>query len=74
MPLTTDDDVLLLTTYGTVHYERGFEIVEVEGWVEEGPVFLYICGDPRRPARQQRHTAVPLGRVVEVEYHVVGIP
>lgn len=71
--LLNDDEVLIQTNYGTVHYERGFEIVEIEGWVEEGSVFLYVCGDPRRPARRQRHTAVPIARVVEIEFLVADV-
>lgn len=68
MAQATEDDLVVLTSYGTIYYERGFEIIEVEGWVEEGPTFLYVCGDPRRPARRQRHTAVPIARVVEIDY------
>lgn len=69
-----EDELVVLTTYGTVHYERGFEIVEIEGWVEEVGVFLYVAGDPRRPARRQPHTAVPIRRVVEVEYLIADVP
>jgi hypothetical protein len=61
------------TRYGTVHYERGFEIAEVEGWVEQEGQWLLIFGDHERPARRQRHTAVPVKRVVEVDYLVADL-
>lgn len=61
---------IVQTNYGTVHYERGFEIVEIAGWIEVGAVFLYVCGDCDRPAQQQPHTAVLVTRVVEIEYIV----
>lgn len=66
-------DNLISTSYGTVTYERGFEIVEIEGWVEEGPVFIYVFGDRERPGRRQRHTAVPIARIVEIDYLVADL-
>lgn len=60
------------TSYGAVQYERGFEIVEIEGWIEESGPWLLIFGDPDRPARQQRHTAVPIRRVVEMDLRGAG--
>jgi hypothetical protein len=73
MTQALQDDLVVQTTYGTVHYERGFEIVEIEGWVEEGAAFLYVCGNPQRPARGQRHTAIPVGRIVEIEYLIADV-
>lgn len=63
----------LSTRYGVITYERGFELVEIEGWVEEQPDRLLIFGDRDRPARQQRHTMVPLRRVVEVDFLVADV-
>lgn len=67
------DTKLLSTRYGVVHYERGFEQVEVEGWVTEEGLWLLICGDQGRPARQQRHTAIPIARVLEIDYLVADL-
>lgn len=64
---------LLSTRYGTVFYERGFEIVEIEGWVEEEGPWVLVCGDRERPARQQGHTAVPVARVVDIEFLVADV-
>lgn len=59
--------LLISTGYGLVSYERGFEIVEIEGWLELEGDWLLIYGDPDLPARQQRHTMLPARRVVEID-------
>lgn len=65
--------VPLTTRYGTVHYERALEVVELEGWVEEEGMWILICGDRDRPARQQRHTAIPVQRILEIDYIVADV-
>lgn len=63
----------LSTRYGTVHYERGFEQVEVEGWVDEDGPWLLVFGDRERPGRHQRHTAIPMRRILEIDYLVADV-
>lgn len=68
-----ENTAIVQTNYGTVHYERGFEIVEIAGWIEVGAVFIYVCGDASRPAQQQPHTALLVTRIVEIEYIVADV-
>lgn len=63
----------LTTRYGVIQVERGFDIVEVEGWVEEEGAWLLVFGDRTKRARQQRHTAVPIRRVLEIDYLVADV-
>lgn len=56
------------TSFGTVSYERSLEVVEIRGYVEAAERFIYVYGNPDLPRVQQAHTAVPLGRVLEIEY------
>lgn len=63
----------LTTRYAVIQYERGFDIVEIEGWVEEEPDRLLVFGDRERPARRQRHTMLPLRRVIEVDFLVADV-
>lgn len=53
--------------YGTVQYERGMEIVEVEGFLDERDGWVLIYGERDVPATRQRNTAIPLQRVIEVD-------
>lgn len=74
MLTTTDLTVAELTTrYGTVTFERGFEIVEIEGWtIEEGP-WLLVFSDYTKSPRRQPHAAVAIRKVVGVEYLVADV-
>lgn len=63
-----------LVRYGTVQYERGIEIVEVEGFLDERDGWLLVYGKPDRPADAQRHTSIPIQRVVEVDSMLTGEP
>lgn len=63
----------LSTRYGMVTYERGFEIVQIEGWVEEEGPWLLVCGDRDQPARRQRHTALLATRVVDIDFLVADV-
>lgn len=57
-----------ISYFGTVTYERGFEIVEINGWIrEEGTDWVVVYGDPDAPAEAQRRTALLKRRVVEVD-------
>lgn len=57
-----------ISYYGTVTYERGFELVEINGWVrEEGTAWVVVYGDPDSAPEAQRRTAVLKSRVVDVD-------
>lgn len=60
---------------GTLYYERGFEIVDASGWMQleeqSGCTFVVIFGDPGVPVWRQRHTAVPMHRVVDADIEEV---
>lgn len=55
-------------TRGIATYERGIEVVTVEGYIETDASWVLVYGDPGIPARQQRHTAIPMSRVVEIDF------
>lgn len=61
-------------TYATVYYERGIEIAEIEGWVVQDGPFLRVLGDPAAPLRSQRHTMIPMARLVELDCIAIELP
>lgn len=66
---TLDQHILdaTLTYRGIVTYERGFEIVEIEGWVREESGWVVVYGNPDAAPHEQRRTAVLKSRVIEVD-------
>lgn len=61
--------------FATLAYERGFDIVELSGWMRieniAGDAWIFIYGDPETPAWEQRYTALLARRVLEIDVEVV---
>lgn len=62
------DTTITQTSYGTVSYERGLEVAEIGGMIEVSAPFVFVYVDPDLPLQQQPRTAVPISRVLEIEY------